>query len=109
MGKEGKIISWMILLFLGVLLSLMGYVNHKYFITPEQLEIRKAYFQILSISHLASCKDCISTRNLLEGVYGCLSDIPGGYCYHSSCDVVLAPEFPEEEILTLVVKRERSY
>ena len=103
--SNGRIYLSVILFLFFMMFSLICYVNHKHLLRTEEIEVRKVYFQLLSISHLASCNDCVSTRNLLEGVYGCLSDMPGGYCYHSSCDVVLAPDFPENEILNLVVKR----
>ena len=36
---------------------------------------------------LSLSSECLSTRNpILE--YTCLTDIPGGYCYHDSCAMV---------------------
>jgi len=67
------------------------------------LEARAALVRMLSVATIAHGSDCISTRNLLEGIYGCLGDVPGGYCYHSSCDVICAPDFPAEDVFTIEV------
>ena len=31
---------------------------------------------------------CCTSRNLAEGIYARRSDMPGGFCYHSDCDLV---------------------
>jgi hypothetical protein len=71
-------------------------------------DARAAIVRMLSVATIAHGSDCISTRNLLEGIYGCLGDVPGGYCYHSSCDVICAPDFPDEDVFTLRIIRAES-
>lgn len=63
----------------------------------------KAILQSLGASSLALSYECTATRSLTEGLCGCLSDVPGGYCYHSSCDIVVNPGIPEAEVLRLEV------
>lgn len=53
---------------------------------------RQAVLQILAIPSLSLSPES-SERNRMEGVYGFMSDIPGGYCYRPSCDIAGAP-FP---------------
>jgi len=31
---------------------------------------------------------CCTSRNIFEGIYARRSDIPGGFCFHSDCDIV---------------------
>ena len=41
----------------------------------------------IGYSGLSLSSDCTSTRNpILEST--CLTDIPGGYCYHDSCGMI---------------------
>lgn len=67
-----------------------------------------AFLSVVSASSLACSSDCTSTRNVLEGVYGCLSDIPGGYCFHSSCDVISLPEVSDVEVFQITVAKKDS-
>ena len=59
---------------------------------PEQIRAKAALSQALGMSSLALSADCTATRNMTEGVCACLSDMPGGYCYHTSCDTVGSPK-----------------
>lgn len=58
---------------------------------------RRAILQALGIDSLAIQSDCDSTRTPANGACACLTDIPGGYCYHSSCDVVGLPPVLEDD------------
>ncbi|MFB3888266.1 MAG: hypothetical protein ACE14S_02170 [Candidatus Bathyarchaeia archaeon] len=43
--------------------------------------------QAIGYSGLSLSSECTSSRNpILE--YTCLTDVPGGYCYHESCGMV---------------------
>ena len=51
----------------------------------------RAFVETLGYMGLSIPSECLSSRNpLLEPI--CLPDIPGGYCYHESCNKV-APIF----------------
>ncbi len=58
---------------------------------------RIALLQALGIDSLAIQSDCDSTRTPANGACACLTDIPGGYCYHSSCDVIGIPPVLEDD------------
>ena len=61
--------------------------------------------QVIGISSLALTTDCTATRSLVEGICGCLGDIPGGYCYHTACDVVANPGFLDQDLFRLTVDK----
>jgi len=63
----------------------------------KRIEVRTQLFQVIGITTLAVSQDCTSTRGIIECVWGCLGDVPGGYCYHASCDIVSEAAFTEEE------------
>ena len=46
---------------------------------------------------------CCTSRNLAEGIYARRSDLPGGFCFHSDCDVVATPRVISENVYTLKV------
>lgn len=83
-----------IVLLLSLTLSLLYEVisiERHYNEDSKQMISKKAILQSLGISSLALSSECSATRSLIEGLCGCLSDVPGGYCPHSSCDVVTLP------------------
>jgi hypothetical protein len=47
--------------------------------------------ETLGSPFMALAVDCTAPGKLVEGLAECLGDIPGGYCYHTSCDVIQAP------------------
>ena len=52
------------------------------------IESRKCILEVTGTSSLALSGECTATRALTEGLVSCLGDVPGGYCWHTSCDVV---------------------
>ena len=46
---------------------------------------------------------CSTSRNLAEGIYARRSDLPGGFCFHSDCDVVVIPGVLSEKVYRLKV------
>jgi hypothetical protein len=67
------------------------------------LRARSALLQTLGISSLAVSSECTASRSLVEGLCGCLGDVPGGYCYHTSCDIVGAPQAQEEDLYAMEI------
>jgi hypothetical protein len=47
--------------------------------------------ETLGSPFMALATDCTAPGKLVAGLAECLGDIPGGYCYHTSCDVIQAP------------------
>jgi hypothetical protein len=47
--------------------------------------------ETLGSPFMALATDCSAPGKLVAGLAECLGDIPGGYCYHTSCDVIQAP------------------
>jgi len=66
---------------------------------------RVALLESLSLSSLAITSECDSARNPLEGVCSSAGDIPGGYPYHSSCDVVNPPEILKQSTFSIVKRK----
>ncbi len=46
-----------------------------------------------------------TSRNLVEGIHAGRSDLPGGFCFHSSCDVVVTSGFLSEKVYKIKVLR----
>lgn len=71
------------------------------------LAARIAILQSLGIDTLAIHSECDSTRAPADGVCACLTDIPGGYCYHTGCEVVgLPPVLEDEQYRITIAARE---
>jgi len=64
---------------------------------------RRALLESLAISSLALTSECDSARNPLEGICNSASDIPGGYPYHSSCDIVNPSKIPQQQLFSLKI------
>ncbi len=49
--------------------------------------------QAIGFAGLSISGDCTVTRNpLLETIDECMGDMPAGYCYHLSCNIVASPD-----------------
>ena len=59
----------------------------------DRLQARQALLEALGFASLAVSSECTLVRSLMEGLNGCLGDVPGGYCTYTSCDVVTLPDF----------------
>ncbi|MFA5117444.1 MAG: hypothetical protein WC695_01170 [Candidatus Omnitrophota bacterium] len=62
---------------------------------------RQAELKALGVCSLSIPTRCVGTRGTLEGVYGVMMDIPGGYCYDRSCDIVAPPVEPSFSLAPL--------
>jgi hypothetical protein len=63
--------------------------------------MREPLLQVMALPTVALSADCSATRNLTEGLGACLSDSPAGYCYHSSCDTLCAPDALPAEVFRM--------
>jgi len=70
----------------------------------EQVRAKAALCQALGVSSLALSADCTATRNMTEGICACLADMPGGYCYHTSCDTVGSPKQLEPTTYEMTIR-----
>lgn len=92
-AKHGlTILFGCMLLFLVVFSVLYGLVRLKTLDTYENLMAKTALLDLLGMPMIAASDECTGTKNSLEGLCGCLSEIPGGYCYHTDCDTTSTPE-----------------
>lgn len=57
----------------------------------EATEAKVYLSETLGSPFMALAADCTAPGKLVSGLSECLGDIPGGYCYHTSCDIVQAP------------------
>ena len=67
-----------------------------------------ALLESLAVSSLALTSECDSARSPLEGICNSAGDIPGGYPYHSSCDVVNPPKILKQQSFTIKVLSSKS-
>ncbi len=87
MDKTKKFFIVIILLFI-ISLAQAGYSEVSWQVSPKS---SSTFVETLGYLGLSIPSECLSSRNpILEPI--CLSDIPGGYCYHESCAKV-APLF----------------
>jgi hypothetical protein len=55
---------------------------------------RKTILKTLGVCFLALSPEYAGARNLTDGVYNPIPDVPAGYCHYQSCDIVSPPEVP---------------
>lgn len=72
----------------------------------QDTQMRMAVIRSLGVPAIPIISQCCTSRNLAEGVYVRRSDIPGGFCFHSDCDIVAVPKTVCEKNYTVkVIKR----
>jgi len=72
----------------------------------RDIQMRMAVVETLGGPAMPIIAQCCTSRNLAEGIYARRSDIPGGFCFHSDCDVVATPGVLSEKVYRLtVIKR----
>lgn len=99
-----KNLSRMVLI-IGILIALYSYNDH---ITTNYLKSRDTQMRMAVVNTLGGpaipiIAQCCTSRNLAEGIYARRSDMPGGFCFHSDCDVVVTPGVVSEKVYTLRV------
>jgi hypothetical protein len=66
-------------------------------------QMRMAVVETLGGPAIPIIAQCCTSRNLSEGIYARRSDLPGGFCFHSDCDVVVTPGLSHEKAFILKV------
>ncbi len=69
----------------------------------KNTQMRMAVVETLGGPAIPIIAQCCTSRNLSEGMYARRSDLPGGFCFHSDCDVVVTPGLKHEKTFTLKV------
>jgi hypothetical protein len=67
--------------------------------------MRVALVETLGGPGIPIIAQCCTSRNLTEGIYARRSDLPGGFCFHSDCDIVYAGDISNEKNYTFQVIR----
>ena len=67
----------------------------------DDVQMRMAVLKTLGGPAIPIIAQCCTSRNLSEGIYSRRSDIPGGFCFHSDCDVVAVPKSVCEKNYTI--------
>ena len=78
--------------------------NYRY---SRDTQMRMAVVSTLGGPVIPIIAQCCTSRNLAEGIYARRSDIPGGFCFHSDCDVVFTPGVLSEKVYTLKVIKKK--
>lgn len=72
----------------------------------KDTKMRMAVLETLGGPAMPIIAQCCTSRNLTEGIYARRSDLPGGFCFHSDCDVVATIGIQHEKIFTFnVIKK----
>ena len=66
-------------------------------------QMRMSVIRTLGGPAIPIIAQCCTSRNLSEGIYARRSDIPGGFCFHSDCDVFAVPRSICEKSYTIKV------
>lgn len=90
-----------------ILIGLYAYNNH---VSTNQHRSRETLMRMALVETLGGpcipvIAQCCTSRNLSEGIYARRSDMPGGFCSHSDCDVVYAGNINAEKHYTLQVRK----
>ena len=93
-----------------LLTALIGlYIINEYIKTDysmsEETRMRMAVIETLGGPCIPVIAQCCTSRNLFEGIYARRSDLPGGYCFHSDCDVVFTGNIFAEKQYTITAIR----
>lgn len=70
-------------------------------------QMRMAVVNTLGGPAIPIIAQCCTSRNLAEGIYARRSDMPGGFCFHSDCDVVATPGVVSEKVYRLKVIKKK--
>jgi hypothetical protein len=85
----------------GLVLGLALLANRPYAADAPAYKARVELLTLLAAPVLAISADCSSTKDITDGLSGCLGDTPASYCYHSSCDTVCLPSPSAQETYAL--------
>ncbi len=50
---------------------------------------------------------CCTSRNISEGIYARRSDLPGGYCFHSDCDLINTRKLHKEKYYKISLSKKK--
>ena len=79
--------------------------NYEY---SKDTQMRMAVVKTLGGPAIPIIAQCCTSRNLAEGIYARRSDIPGGFCFHSDCDVVVTPGVISEKVYRITVIKKKT-
>ena len=89
--KAGSVLIAALLCF-AVILVVCTFASHAVYTEGNPvMSARLAVLQTLGMSYLRLASEGTGFRDLTEGAYSCLGDVPGGYCYLQSCDIISFP------------------
>jgi hypothetical protein len=90
-----------------IIVFLAVYLYNDYFATSyrhsRDTQMRMAVVGTLGGPAIPIIAQCGTSRNLAEGIYARRSDFPGGFCFHSDCDVVVTPGIISEKAYKIKV------
>lgn len=93
---------------LAILFVILGVQTELQMTNFQVVQAKRMLSQLLGLPALALTYECTSTRSLIEGICGCLSDIPGGYCYHLDCDLISPPPIPTAQEVEFLIERAKE-
>lgn len=100
-----------VLIILVIIIGLYLYNEHVNtdYARSKDTRMRMAVIKNLGGPCLPIIAQCCTSRNISEGIYARRSDIPGGFCFHSDCDVVhIGKLYAEKEYRIKVIKKNRE-
>ena len=71
-------------------------------------QLRMAVIKTLGGPCIPVIAQCCTSRNITEGIYARRSDLPGGYCFHSDCDLIHTGTLYKENFYKInIIKKEK--
>ena len=102
-GQFTKLIKVIFIIIFFLALYLYNHLVSTSYRYSRDTQMRMAVVRSLGVPAIPIFAQCCTSRNLAEGIYARRSDLPGGFCFHSDCDVVATPRVISENVYTLKV------
>ena len=78
------------------------------FARSKNTQMRMTVVNVLGGPCIPIIAQCCTSRNILEGIYARRSDIPGGFCFHSDCDLVYLKSQKPQRYFSLKVSKKKK-
>ncbi|MCD6224796.1 MAG: hypothetical protein J7K32_04615 [Deltaproteobacteria bacterium] len=93
------------IIFIFILLFIALYLYNEHVTTDykksQATQMRMVIVQTVGGPCMPIIAQCCTSRNLSEGIYARRSDMPGGFCFHSDCDIVNTKKLYSETTYTI--------
>jgi hypothetical protein len=103
----GQIIAGILLGLSAGVVALGHVVRERHDGNGRRVTVMRAVAAGTGLCSLALSREGGGTRDHTEGPYGCLGDMPAGYCLRERCDVMACPDLPGKSFQVEIVRAAR--